>query len=96
MPIYYDYLASGRTTDPGKVYDNGTIDFGHQYVEGTPQPLYEFGYGLSYANFSYSNVTVSASKLEANDTITATVQVTNSGSMDGKEVTAAWIADAKH
>jgi beta-glucosidase len=56
LPIYYDYLNSGRPIDAGAILPNGTLQFGHQYVLNSPQALYEFGYGLSYANFTYSNV----------------------------------------
>jgi beta-glucosidase len=93
LPVYYDHLNSGRSTDPGAILPNGTLHFGHQYVLSTPQPLYEFGYGLSYSNFTYSNVTVSKTDVEANDTITATVSVTNTSPVDGKEVVQIYVQD---
>ena len=93
LPIYYDYLNSGRTTSPGFVGADGYLYFGHQYVFGTPQPWFEFGYGLSYTNFSYSNVTLSATNVSASDQITATVQVTNSGGRDGAEVVQMYVKD---
>jgi len=93
LPIYYDYLNSGRYTDPGAILPNGTLQFGHQYVLNTPQPLYEFGYGLSYANFTYSNVTLSKTEVSASDTITATVGVTNTSPVDGKEVVQIYVQD---
>jgi beta-glucosidase len=95
LPVYYDFLNSGRGLDgdAGQVYANGTLMFGHQYVLDTPQPLYEFGYGLSYANFTYGDVRVSKKEVGANDTITATVSVTNTGKMDGKEVVQFYVQD---
>ncbi|KAF2194255.1 glycoside hydrolase family 3 protein [Zopfia rhizophila CBS 207.26] len=93
LPIYYDYLNSGRYTDPGAILPNGTIKFGHQYVLGTPQPLYEFGYGKSYASFLYSNLTLSQSTASASDTITASVSVTNTSPVDGKEVVQIYVQD---
>ncbi|KAF2684149.1 glycoside hydrolase family 3 protein [Lentithecium fluviatile CBS 122367] len=95
LPVFYDYLNSGRGADPdvGKAYDNGTLDFGHQYVLGDPRPLYEFGYGLSYANFTYSNLTLSSTTATASDTITASVSVTNTASVDGKEVVQFYVQD---
>jgi beta-glucosidase len=93
LPIYYDYLNSGRSTDPGAILPNGTLQFGHQYVLNTPQPLYEFGFGLSYANFTYSNVTLSKIEASANDTITASVRITNSSPVDGKEVVQIYVQD---
>ena len=87
-------MTSGRPTDAGSISANGTLTFGHQYVLNNPQPLYEFGYGLSYSNFSYSNVTLSAtSGVSANDTVTATVSVSNQGTMDGMEVVQAYVQD---
>jgi beta-glucosidase len=93
LPVYYDYLNSGRATDAGAILPNGTLQFGHQYVLNSPQPLYEFGYGLSYANFTYSNVTLSKTKVSPSDTITATVSVTNESDVDGKEVVQVYVQD---
>jgi beta-glucosidase len=93
LPVYYDYLNSGRSLDAGAVLPNGTLKFGHQYVLNTPQPLYEFGYGLSYANFTYSNVTVSKTEVSANEVITATVSITNTSPVDGKEVVQIYVQD---
>jgi beta-glucosidase len=93
LPVYYDYLNSGRSTDAGAILPNGTLQFGHQYVLNTPQPLYEFGYGLSYANFTYSNITLSKTQVSASDTITASVKVTNTSPVDGKEVVQMYVQD---
>lgn len=95
LPVYYDYLNSGRGNNPdaGAVLPNGTLQFGHQYVLNTPTPLYEFGYGLSYANFTYSNVSLSQSTASASDTITASVSVTNDSPVDGKEVVQIYVQD---
>ena len=93
LPIYYDYLNSGRYTEAGKIWPNGTLQFGHQYVLNNPQPLYEFGYGLSYSNFTYSNITLSKTEVSASDKITATVSVTNEGEWDGKEVVQVYVQD---
>ena len=93
LPIYYDYLNSGRHTDPGGISANGTLNFGHQYVLDTPQPLYEFGYGKSYSTFVYSNVSLSSTTASATDTITASVSVTNTSPVDGKEVVQLYVQD---
>ncbi|KAH9875418.1 hypothetical protein J1614_004910 [Plenodomus biglobosus] len=93
LPVYYDYLNSGRSTSPGAILPNGTLQFGHQYVLHTPQPLYEFGYGLSYANFTYSNVTLSKTEVSADEKITASVSITNESEMDGKEVVQFYVQD---
>ena len=93
LPVYYDYLNSGRTTDPGMITANNTLAFGHQYVLNSPQPLYEFGYGKSYTTFQYSNVTLSTRNLSASGIVMATVQVTNTGEYDGQEVVQAYVQD---
>jgi beta-glucosidase len=93
LPIYYDYLNSGRTIDPGYITANNTLVFGHQYVLDTPQPLYEFGYGKSYTTFEYSNVTLSTHNTSASGTVAATIQVTNTGKYDGQEVVQVYVQD---
>ncbi|KAL4909380.1 hypothetical protein BDW74DRAFT_174584 [Aspergillus multicolor] len=95
LPIYYDYLNSGRSIgDSGYELENGTIVFGHQYVIGTPEPLYPFGYGLSYVNFTYGDVSLSATNVSAIDTITVSVDITNTdNSRDGTEVVQLYIVD---
>lgn len=92
-PIFYDYLNSGRTIDAGEIYDNGTMLFGHQYVLSTPVPLYEFGYGKSYSEFAYSNVTLSQAEASASDVVTASVSVTNNSTRDGQEVVQLYVSD---
>jgi beta-glucosidase len=93
LPIYYDYMTSGRPTDPGYITSNNSLVFGHQYVLNTPQPLYEFGFGRSYSTFKYSNVTLSKTTASASDTITASIQVTNTSPRDGAEVVQAYVQD---
>lgn len=95
LPVFYDYLNSGRGSDPdtGAILPNGTLQFGHQYVLDTPVPLYEFGYGLSYSSFAYSNLTLSQSTATASDTIIASVSVTNTSPVDGKEIVQIYVQD---
>lgn len=92
-PVYYDYLNSGRYASPGRANANGSLVFGQTYVLSTPMPLYEFGYGLSYSNFTYSDLAVSSSNPSATDTVTVTVKVTNNSQRDGKEVVQVYIKD---
>lgn len=93
LPIYYDYLNSGRTTSPGFLGADGILYFGHQYVLNTPQPWFPFGYGLSYTNFTWSNVSLSATNVSSSDTITASISLTNSGERDGAEVVQLYVKD---
>ncbi|EME83243.1 glycoside hydrolase family 3 protein [Pseudocercospora fijiensis CIRAD86] len=94
LPIYYDHLNSARQIgDSGFVGADGQLYFGHQYVLNTPNPWFPFGYGLSYTNFSYSNVTLDKSNVSSTDTITASVSVTNQGTRDGAEVIQLYVKD---
>lgn len=94
LPIFYDYLNSGRAIgDSGHVDPNGTIVFGHQYVIGTPEPWYPFGYGKSYSTFSYSALSLDKVNATVTDTVTASVQVTNTSPVDGTEVVQLYVVD---
>ncbi|KAL1989507.1 hypothetical protein VTN49DRAFT_6704 [Thermomyces lanuginosus] len=78
LPVYYDYLNSARNIDDsGYIAPNGTIVFGHQYVIGTPEPWYEFGYGRSYSEFKYGPVRLDKTNATVSDTVTVSVDVTN-------------------
>jgi beta-glucosidase len=93
LPINYDYLNSGRTSNPGMILESGEIVFGSNYVTNTPQPWFPFGYGLSYTTFEYSNLTLSAYNATATDKITASVSITNNGTRDGAEVVQLYVKD---
>ena len=95
LPVYYDYLNSGRTTNPGRILADGEIVFGSNYVTNTPAPWFPFGYGLSYTTFQYSNVSLSSSTASSSSsgTITATVSVTNNGTRAGAEVVQLYVKD---
>lgn len=93
LPVYYDYVNSGRTSYPGDILESGEIVFGSNYVTNTPQPWFPFGYGLSYTTFDYSNLTLSASNASATDKLTASVSVTNNGTRDGAEVVQLYVKD---
>ncbi|KAK7703668.1 hypothetical protein SLS64_008981 [Diaporthe eres] len=93
-PIYYDYLNSARAyPNPGQVFPNGTLVYGNNYVLQSPLALYDFGYGLSYSNFSYSPVTLSSTTASATDKITVSVDVTNNSTVDGTEVVQVYVKD---
>jgi len=65
----------------------------YRYFSG--EPLYPFGYGLSYSKFEYSNLKLSAAKLHAGDPLTAEVDVKNTSSLDGDEVVQAYLSFPK-
>ncbi|POS79651.1 glycosyl hydrolase family 3 [Diaporthe helianthi] len=93
-PIYYDHLNSARAyPNPGQIFPNGTLVYGNNYVLQSPLALYDFGYGLSYSNFSYSPVTMSSTTASATDKITVSVDVTNNSTVDGTEVVQVYVKD---
>ena len=89
IPIYYAHKNTGRP-----LADNGWFTkFRSNYLDVDNDPLYPFGYGLSYTSFSYSPVTLSADRMDQNGSIKASVTVTNTGSVAGKEVIQMYIRD---
>ncbi|ELU43962.1 beta-glucosidase, putative [Rhizoctonia solani AG-1 IA] len=82
-PAFYDYLKGARPVDwtgPGRIEDDGTLVFGHEYSLDTPVPFWSFGHGLSYTTFQYSGLKLNKSVLSATDTLVVTVNVKNTGS----------------
>lgn len=76
------------------VYYNGKRSRGKRYLEDDSKPRYPFGYGLSYTEFSYSNLTVEPEMMPADGTATVTVDVTNTGDREGAEVVQMYISDS--
>ena len=72
------------------VYYNRKVPYSHDYVEESAQPLYPFGYGLSYTSFAYDNLRV---EMAGQDEGTVKVEVTNTGALDGDEVVQVYIRD---
>lgn len=89
VPIYYNHKNTGRPLAEGKWFQK----FRSNYLDVSNDPLYPFGFGLSYTNFTYGDVTVSNKSPKGNQTITASVTVTNSGAVAGKEVVQLYIRD---
>ncbi|WP_420574608.1 beta-glucosidase BglX [Kordia sp.] len=87
VPIYYNYKSTGR---PENTNDNV---FWSHYIDVENTPLYPFGHGLSYTTFEYSNFKVHGSEFAIGDEIKVTVDVTNTGNYDGKEVIQLYIRD---
>ena len=74
-------------------YNHKASCFFHPVVCGTSEPLYPFGYGLSYTTYEYSGLTLSASEIDPDGSLTATVTVKNTGSCDGVEIVQMYIND---
>ncbi|TSD67423.1 beta-glucosidase BglX [Inquilinus sp. KBS0705] len=87
IPLYYNHLNTGRP------YTDGPTKFKSNYLDISNDPLYPFGYGLSYSKFSYSDITLSKTQLKGYTALTATVTVTNNGPYAGEEVVQLYISD---
>ena len=83
IPVFYNYVnsAKGINRRPGTIENPG-----QDYVYSSTDPLFSFGYGLSYTTFQYNNLRVSKTVFGKNGQVTVSVDVKNSGTMSGKEV----------
>lgn len=88
IPVYYNHKNTGRPLQT-KEWQK----FRSDYLDVSNDPLYAFGYGLSYTNFSYSNISLNKDQMTPSGKITATVTVTNTGNYDGEEVVQMYIVD---
>ena len=88
IPTYYNHLSIGRPFTPGK-----PGNYTSQYFDEPNTPLYPFGYGLSYTDFSLSDVSLSAGTLKQGATLTASVTVKNTGKRAGETVVQMYIQD---
>jgi beta-glucosidase len=89
VPIYYSHKNTGRPLAEGKWFSK----FRSNYLDVSNDPVYPFGYGLSYTTFNYSDIKLSNTTLQGNGSITASVTVTNTGTRQGKEVVQLYIRD---
>jgi beta-glucosidase len=88
IPIYYNHKNTGRPLT-GKWFSK----FQSNYIDVSNEPLFPFGYGLSYTQFEYGDIELSAKDLKGNQKLKVTVNVKNTGSVAGKEVVQLYIRD---
>jgi len=86
IPVYYNHLNTGRPFDANNKFTS-------KYLDLPNEPLFPFGYGLSYTTFSYDEPTLSKSSLQGDETLKASVTLTNTGDIPGEEVVQLYIAD---
>jgi beta-glucosidase len=87
VPIYYNHEPTGRPCDATSKYNSRYRDL------NTCDPLYSFGYGLSYTTFSISNLELNSTTMPSSGSVKASVDVTNTGSRAGDEVVQLYIHD---
>lgn len=90
IPVFYNYVNSskGNNREPGTVEKPG-----RDYVYSSTDPLFSFGYGLSYTTFQYDNLKVSQPVFGKNEQVQVTVEVKNTGSVSGKEVVQLYVGN---
>ena len=90
IPIYYNHLNTGRPVEEGA---NEYRKYASNYIDVRNDPLYPFGYGLSYTTFEYGKPRLSGTTMNADGTLTLTVNVKNTGKYDADEVVQLYIRD---
>lgn len=86
IPLYYNHKNTGRPFDANNKFTS-------KYLDQSNEPLYPFGYGLSYTSFTYSDVKLNKTSVKGEEAVTATVTVTNTGKYAGEEVVELYIQD---
>ena len=89
IPLFYNHLNTGRPLEKGKWFQK----FRSNYLDIDNEPLYPFGYGLSYTTFSYNHLRLSKNKMTRDEKIVASIDVTNTGDYDGDEIVQLYIRD---
>lgn len=89
VPLFYNHKNTGRPLGEGKWFEK----FKTNYLDVSNDPVYPFGYGLSYTQFSYGELQLSKTNLKGNEMLKASVIVTNTGQFTGKEVVQLYIRD---
>ncbi|MES2830211.1 MAG: beta-glucosidase BglX [Bacteroidota bacterium] len=89
VPIYYSHKNTGRPLPQGQWFSK----FKSNYLDVSNEPLYPFGYGLSYTTYEYSNISLNGKTFKAGQTLMASVTVKNTGSRPGKEVVQLYLQD---
>ena len=83
VPIYYNHLNTGRPVEKGA---DKYRKYASNYLEVRNDPLYPFGYGLTYTTFRYSDLSLSSATMAADGSVEASIVVSNTGQRDGDEV----------
>ena len=101
IPVYYAHNNTGRPATRNEVLLNDiAVEAGQTslgctsfYMDAGFDPLFPFGYGLSYTTFKYSNVKLSSAALKKNEVLTVTFDLENTGKYEGTEVAQLYVQD---
>ena len=89
IPIYYNYKKTSHTFNAGP--NNNRYSTTHRDISS--EPLFPFGYGLSYNNYTYKNLKIDKTSMTQNDSIKVSLEVTNKGIYKGREIVQLYIQD---
>ena len=86
IPVYYNHKSTGRPAED-------TLRYTSKYMDTPIEPLFPFGYGLSYTSYFYTGLILSSDTLHMSDTLKVSCQITNTGEYDGEEIVQLYIKD---
>jgi beta-glucosidase len=86
IPIYYSHKNTGRPFKPDDKYTT-------KYLDMPVEPLYPFGFGLSYTEFNYSNLTLDKKQIKPDEVLAISVKVKNTGGYEGEEIVQLYTRD---
>jgi beta-glucosidase len=89
LPMYYGQKNTGRPLGQGQWFQK----FRSNYLDVSNDPVYPFGYGLSYTSFNYSDIALDKTEMTGSDSLHVSIEVSNTGSRDGSEVVQLYIRD---
>lgn len=89
IPLYYNHKNTGRPLPDGEWYQK----YRSNYLDVTNEPLFPFGFGLSYTHFTYGDLRLDKILLKGEEKLTASVTITNDGKVDGDEIVQLYIRD---
>ncbi len=89
LPMYYNYITPSRPDPRDGVFNR----YQSNWIDESNEPLYPFGYGLSYTTFDYSDIRLNSDVMPRGGSVDVTVTVTNTGDCDGTEIVQLYLRD---